>query len=1784
MPGATAAGSPSKYITAALADLFSCIGGGDIVSAKALLEGKHKNDKEVLLSATNPAGITLLQHACHSGQAGGVNMLLEKGADPNWTSTKGSTPLHFACNNGHFDCAEALLRAGVDVDAGNANGTTPLIIAAFGAHASCVRLLLEHDADPNVRDKLGRRAGDSLCGTINAVSGRVGVGVGGRSGSSAGGGGAATLSSGGATQGSKTENEPFSETRSLLAVARAQRSTRRGRSDWTASSSTTSTACVDIKRRDAARGSAVGGNAICTHGGTAGGLCASAGAGSARHVDPGPDGSERSPTLATAAEGAGKDARLPSAKLPPPSGLVAGKPSGDIVGHSRCFSSTGTSTSVSGDGNGHGSSGSGSACNGAAQRTIPLSPANTTAKDSVPSVLAAAAAAASRPTPTVAGAASFSGEATPPTLANSPRTTPMPSPAPSPLRASKLSSSSSVLSPQLQQSQLPLRGSSTPTIPSPLAASAATDPESKRSADLKAALAANAAMIRSMQEEERAFSVQSDLLERRRGEAGARRKGAEEHAALLRAQAGELARKDAPGTPITPVTVGGGPNTPASVRGDAGSGRSPEPPPALMPLSPISVGNNNASSVFDTPTRGAAAGEGEGGGGPSPFSALSPSTVSPAASPATAAMAVADGSSAPATPTRRGSRTMPPVPAFTESPTEEPQRGHAAAAPAAAAPAAAAVQAEAADYGGSPSVMEDEEEEGEQGGASEGEQARKALPEARSGAAAPSAASSSSGYSPRCVPRYGLAAAAAAAAVAMSTWEGTSVTPAVSAEPLNRTPVSPPPQASSTSSSTTDNTIITIAISISISDTRSPRIPTLGWWKWAGMAAAAAAAAVGCRGSRRLAEVFQWKAESMGQAATLARARRRCWRRRWSRRVQELEAELRATRRDNRSRDGRSQRTRTNANKRQRAGTTSLFPQRLQHTDAATDGTRGNHHEHQEGRNQCFSPRGAIRITNVATSSPSSSSSLSDPMSPGLRSEVRRLRAEAAARGREHASLAAQHASLVLEKARQAGVLRNRVASADGEVERLSRELREAQEKLEAQAREAEALRRQAEGQEGLLQSRSHVLEQALGSLENIGVALAEERSLNSLNSARSRDNGQGNGDDATTAAGAANGAPVDAAVSSSSSNTGGSGSGGSAEHEGMASSVEQDEEAPSMSVDEHDDTDGGNANNGDNSGGNDNSNSNDGIAGSGSDAASLEGASGDAPNAVGGGSDADGPANANGDREEERYQEDGGAGSVSMRDVGVEENEAAAGAAAGAPVASVTAAGAGERLEGRPQGGLEMARIFSHQQIDAACAGFPDSAIVGRGGFGPVFRGRFMGEDVAVKRLDGYGLQGLPNFLKEVQVLTTCRHEHLVPLLGICVDPTPMLVYPFVGQSLAWHLREPQRRAAIGWRTRLSVALSVSKGLQYLHQPQAGAWGKPVIVHRDVKSENILMDSNLRARLSDVGIARQLDGAGSEASTRLTSLIGTWGYIDPEYQETGVLTPASDVYSLGVVFLELLTGLPAHSAQLRPSCLVDRVNGKQLSECLDSACSWPDTPPVVSFAKEAWQCVSRQGDGRPRLQHLIERMERLDLGDDAGGGAGTAAAGNGDSSGAGPAESAPNASVLATPAPNPASSTALPPGVVAGPALPGSSIAASAAAVAAASAAATAARAATEAAAAAAAAAVASGASSLMPPQPQPQPQQAAPPSRPSPAVADAVAAVTSSPMAAPSPSPEAGRDCMICASAPVQTRFLPCRHSLACTSCASLLRARGDRCPVDRARIIGFETGQFQVTYTGD
>lgn len=323
----------------------------------------------------------------------------------------------------------------------------------------------------------------------------------------------------------------------------------------------------------------------------------------------------------------------------------------------------------------------------------------------------------------------------------------------------------------------------------------------------------------------------------------------------------------------------------------------------------------------------------------------------------------------------------------------------------------------------------------------------------------------------------------------------------------------------------------------------------------------------------------------------------------------------------------------------------------------------------------------------------------------------------------------------------------------------------------------------------------------------------------------------------------------------------------------------------------------------------------------------------------------------------------------------------------------------------------------------------------------------------------------------------------------------------------------------------------------------------------------------------------------------------------------------------------------------VRRTTYMSQVNGKQLSDCLDSSCSWPDTVAVVSFAKEAWHCVSRRGDDRPRLPHLIERMDRLDIRDlgndepensenpgshgtsNGRNTSGTDTNGRGDieRASAGIADSALDNTASGTSGiagsadlvQEPVSQSTTQPQPEARPAsqtMPSSShstVTASgihpsttSAVVAAATTAATAARAAREAAAAAAAAAVARDREAVTAAElarvaaeaaaavqaAAPVAAEAMPESSVLMDDAEEVAAQAEQTAPSIASTPDPGRECMICASAPVQTRFLPCRHSLACLRCASLLRARGDSCPMDRARIEGIETGQFQVTYSGE
>ncbi|CAN1351971.1 Receptor-like cytoplasmic kinase 185 [Linum perenne] len=216
---------------------------------------------------------------------------------------------------------------------------------------------------------------------------------------------------------------------------------------------------------------------------------------------------------------------------------------------------------------------------------------------------------------------------------------------------------------------------------------------------------------------------------------------------------------------------------------------------------------------------------------------------------------------------------------------------------------------------------------------------------------------------------------------------------------------------------------------------------------------------------------------------------------------------------------------------------------------------------------------------------------------------------------------------------------------------------------------------------------------------------------------------------------------------------------------------------------------------------------------------------------------------------------------------------------------------------------------VFTFKQLHSATGGFSKSNVVGHGGFGSVYRGVLSnGRKVAVKVMDQEGKQGEEEFEVEVELLSRLRSPYLLALLGYCSgNNRKLLVYDFMANGgLQEHLYPlPGSNVTyrkLDWETRLRIALEAAKGLEYLHEHVS-----PPVIHRDFKSSNILLDKSFHAKVSDFGLAKLgPDSVGGHVSTRV---LGTQGYVAPEYALTGHLTTKSDVYSYGVVLLELLTG-----------------------------------------------------------------------------------------------------------------------------------------------------------------------------------------------------------------------------------------------------------------------------------
>jgi serine/threonine protein kinase len=245
--------------------------------------------------------------------------------------------------------------------------------------------------------------------------------------------------------------------------------------------------------------------------------------------------------------------------------------------------------------------------------------------------------------------------------------------------------------------------------------------------------------------------------------------------------------------------------------------------------------------------------------------------------------------------------------------------------------------------------------------------------------------------------------------------------------------------------------------------------------------------------------------------------------------------------------------------------------------------------------------------------------------------------------------------------------------------------------------------------------------------------------------------------------------------------------------------------------------------------------------------------------------------------------------------------------------------------------------RALTFRELGAATDGFSERNLLGEGGFGRVYKG-VLGdtkEVIAVKQLDRDGFQGNREFLVEVLMLSLLHHPNLVKLLGYCTDSDQrILVYEYMTKgSLEDHLlgthissipvscMAPSSRALcvdswmhkwyadlppnwkpLPWHTRMQIAVGAAKGIEYLHEV-----ANPPVIYRDLKASNILLDGDFNAKLSDFGLAKL--GPIGDQSHVSTRVMGTYGYCAPEYAMTGKLTKMSDIYSFGVVLLELITG-----------------------------------------------------------------------------------------------------------------------------------------------------------------------------------------------------------------------------------------------------------------------------------
>ncbi|XP_073124239.1 LEAF RUST 10 DISEASE-RESISTANCEUS RECEPTOR-LIKE PROTEIN KINASE-like 1.3 isoform X2 [Henckelia pumila] len=291
-------------------------------------------------------------------------------------------------------------------------------------------------------------------------------------------------------------------------------------------------------------------------------------------------------------------------------------------------------------------------------------------------------------------------------------------------------------------------------------------------------------------------------------------------------------------------------------------------------------------------------------------------------------------------------------------------------------------------------------------------------------------------------------------------------------------------------------------------------------------------------------------------------------------------------------------------------------------------------------------------------------------------------------------------------------------------------------------------------------------------------------------------------------------------------------------------------------------------------------------------------------------------------------------------------------------------------------------AYLFSYAELEEATANFDPSRELGDGGFGTVYYGKLPdGRAVAVKRLYENNVKRVDQFMNEVEILTKLRHQNLVTLYG-CTSKRSrdlLLVYEYIPNgTVADHLHGNRSKSGLlSWQIRLKIAIETADALAYLHRSD--------IIHRDVKTNNVLLDNDFNVKVADFGLSKLFPADVTHVSTAPQ---GTPGYVDPEYYQCYQLTEKSDVYSFGVMLIELISSLQAvdtnrHRQEINlANMAVNKIQNRTLNELVDTSLGFETNSKVrrmvTLVAELAFRCLQQERDMRPSMGDVLEALRRI--------------------------------------------------------------------------------------------------------------------------------------------------------------------------------------------------------------